>query len=311
MIKRLLPFVAFVAFASLFYFSFEWAVGAVIHDRKVSMVPDLTSKSVSDALNLLQEGHLGLAKEGEQFDKSYPAGTIVRQNPPAGMMVREGRIIRVTLSQGGETLFAPDLIGQPMRNAQTTLQNIGLSIGEIDHRPSLRFEKDQVMESDPPAGAVVAKNTLVNIILSDGPPAADVLLVPDFVGHPLDDAKTWTTSHQISISVREETDISKPQGQITMQSPTADSPIHAGDTLTLVSNSGSVSGQGPHIHYDVPQGSSDKDIRILMIDESGEHEVFRQAQAPGTKVDFNVQPKGHARARIFVNGIMVQEQELQ
>ena len=47
------------------------------------------------------------------------------------------------------------------------------------------------------------------------------------------------------------------------------------------------------------------------MDETGEREVFRRSQVPGSKVDIRVQPKGHARARIFSNGVMVEEQPLQ
>ena len=309
--RRWVPLVLVALAASLVYFSFKWAIGAVIHSRAVVMVPDLNSKSVSEALTLLSQSRLGLIKEGEQFDKRFPAGTIIRQNPPAGMMVREGRLIKITLSQGGETLFVPDLTGQPFRNAQTALQNASLGEGEIERRPSLRFEKDQVMASDPPAAAVVSKNALVNLILSDGPPGSDVLLVPDFIGKTLPEVKSWAASHQIPVSVREEADITKQSGEILMQAPVADSPLHLGDALTVVANTGVISSNGPHVHYEVPQGASDRDIRILVIDGNGEREVFRQAQAPGSKIDFPVNVKGRARARVLVNGILVEEQDLQ
>src|SRR5439155_12602621 len=285
------------------------------HSRKVVVVPDLSSKAVNDALNMLSPLGLGLEKEGEQFDKRFPAGAIVHQTPAPGMPVREGRIVRVTVSQGGETIFVPNLVGQPMRNTQTTLQNMGLSVGEIERRPSLKFEKDQVMITDPAGGSIIAKNGLVNLVLSDGPPAADVLLIPDFVGETLAKAKEWTGTHQMSLSTREEADISKADGEILMQSPTGDTPIHPGDTLTLVVNRPGAStgpeGQGVRIYYEVPQGASDRDIRVSVIDESGEREVFRKSQSPGSKVDIRVQPKGHARARVFVNGVMVEEHPLQ
>jgi serine/threonine-protein kinase len=313
MLKKLLPYVFLVLLVSVAYLSFDWAVGVVIHSRKVVLVPDLSSRSVNDALNLLGPLGLGLEKEEEQFDKRFPAGTIIRQTPAAAMPVREGRIVRVTVSQGGETLFVPNLVGQPLRDTQTALQNLGLSVGEIDRRPSLKFDKDQVMATDPPAGATVVKNGLVNLVLSDGPPAADVLLVPDFSGHSLDKAKEWAAAHQVPVSTRDESDISRPDLDILMQSPTADSPIRAGDTLTLVVNHPTTtpSEQGPRIYYEVPQGASDRDIRITIIDETGEREVFRHSQTPGSKVELHVQSKGHARARIFVNGVMVEEQPLQ
>ncbi len=100
-----------------------------------------------------------------------------------------------------------------------------------------------------------------------------------------------------------------------MQSPTGDTPIHPGDTLTLVVNrpgaTAADQGKALRIYYEVPQGSSDRDIRVSVIDETGEREIFRKSQAPGSKVDIRVQPKGHARARIFVNGVMVEEHQLQ
>jgi serine/threonine-protein kinase len=313
--NRWLPYVALAAALAAGYFSFDWAVGAAIHSRKLVAVPDLSSKGVNDALNMLAPLGLGLEKEGEQFDKRFPAGAIVHQTPAPGMSVREGRIVRVTVSQGGETLFVPNLVGQPLRNTQTTLQNMGLSVGEIENRPSLKFAKDQVMATDPPAGAIIAKNGLVNLVLSEGPPAADVVLIPDFVGENISKAKEWTTAHQMSVSLREEADISKSDGEVLMQSPTADTPVHPGDTLTLVVNQPGASpadqAQGLRIYYEVPQGASDRDIRVSVIDETGEREVFRRSQSPGSKVDIRVQPKGRARARIFVNGVMVEEQPLQ
>jgi len=309
--SRWLPYLSIILAVLVGYVSFRWAVGAVVHSRPVVMVPDLNGKAVTDALTLLSRSHLALIKEGEQFDKRFPAGTIVRQNPAGGMTVREGHVVKITLSQGGETLFVPDLSGQPFRNAQTQLQNVGLGIGEVDRRPSLRFEKDQVMSTDPPGGAVVSKNALVNVVLSAGPPGSDVLLTPDFVGRSLNDVKKWAGDHQIPLSVQEESDISKESGVILMQSPVMDSPLHPGETLTVVANTGATSTSGPHIHFEVPQGASDRDIRIWVIDESGEREVYRKAGAPGSRIEFPVTVKGRARARIMMNGVLAEEQNLQ
>ncbi len=289
MIRKWGPFMLLALMVIASYLVFDWAVGAVIHSRKVVLVPDLSSKAVNEALNSLSPLGLGLEKEGEQFDKRFPAGAILHQTPAPGMPVREGRIIRVTVSQGGETLFVPNLVGQPLRNTQTSLQNLGLSVGEIERRPSLKFDKDQVMTTDPPAGAIISKNGLVNLVLSEGPPAADVLLIPDFVDENVSKAKDWAANHHMPVSVREEADISKADGQILMQSPTGDSPLHPGDTLTLVVNrpgaTSAPEGQGVRIYYEVPQGASDRDIRV--------------------------QPKGRARYRIFANGVMVEEHSLQ
>jgi eukaryotic-like serine/threonine-protein kinase len=308
--NKIFPWIVILAIAAGAYFSFEWAIGAAIHNRKVVQVPDISGKNLNDALSLLSPLHLGLSKEGEQYDKSFPAGTIVRQNPPKDMSVREGRIIRVTLSQGGESLFVPDLVGQPLRNAQMMLQNAGLNLGEIDRRPSLRFEKDMVMSTDPPGSQAVSKNALVNIIVSGGQPGAEVVLTPDFVGKNISEAKSWAAQHQVNVETREEADPFHAQGDVINQAPAADASIRLGETLTLVVNS-AAGGGPPHIRYQLPQGDSDRDVRVVIIDSSGEREVFRKTQAPGTEVDVPAPVHGRGRARIFVNGVMAQEQQIQ
>ncbi len=315
--EKIVPITGLVLAIGLAYLAFDWAVGAVIHSRQVVQVPDLSSKSVHDALNLLSPLHLGIVKEDEQFDKRFPAGAIIHQTPRAGMPVRSGRIIRVVLSQGGETLFVPDLASQPLRNAQTTLQNMGLSIGEIEHKPSLKFDKDLVMASDPAAGSIISKNGLVSLVVSEGKPSGDVLLVPDFSSENVMKAKAWAEENRLQVSIKEEANISRAEGEVLLQSPPADSAVHQGLVLTLVvnrlgkSSEDGASEPGIRIYYEVPQGASDRDVRVSVVDEAGEREVFRKSQAPGSKIDIHVQPKGHARARIFVNGVVVQEQALQ
>lgn len=315
--SKILPLVALAVALTAAYFAFDWAMGAVIHSRKVVQVPDLSTKSVPEALNLLAPLHLGLVKEDEQFDKRFPAGAILHQTPRAGMPVREGRIIRVILSQGGETLFVPDLASQPLRNAQTTLQNMGLSIGEIERKPSLKFAKETVMTTDPAPGSIITKNGLVSLVVSDGPPPSDVTLIPDFTSENVAKARAWAEQNQIQVSVKEESNISRAEGEVLLQSPIGDSPLVPGMILTLVVNhamnpaDGSSPEQGVRVYYEVPQGASDRDVRVNLVDETGEREVYRKSQSPGSKIDIRVQPKGRARARILVNGVVVQEQALQ
>jgi hypothetical protein len=131
------------------------------------------------------------------------------------------------------------------------------------------------------------------------------------VGKSLSSVKKWASDHQVPLAVREEADTTKAGGEILMHSPGVDSPLRPGDTLTVVANTGVASPDGPHIYYEVPQGASDRDIRILVIDETGEREVFRKAVAPGSKIDIPVTVRGRARARILSNGVLAEELDLQ
>src|SRR3989344_5883472 len=142
----------------LLLFALNWAVKLAVHSQKDVVVPDLTSQSLYQALDVLSKLNLGLKQEGAEYNDQVPGGTVLRQQPPAGMSVREGKIIRVTLSQGGETIFVPDLSGQSLRSAEIALRLNNLSLGEVRGRPSLKYEKDVVVTQDPSPKAVVRKN---------------------------------------------------------------------------------------------------------------------------------------------------------
>src|SRR6185295_2881979 len=77
------------------FFGGQWALEGAIHGRKQIQVPDLRGKSVLAALDTLAPMNLTLRKEGTEFDASVPVGAVLRQLPPAGTVVREGKTIRV------------------------------------------------------------------------------------------------------------------------------------------------------------------------------------------------------------------------
>src|SRR5579885_3052209 len=107
--------------AALAFFMGQWALEGVIHNRKTQLVPDLKGRSLAAALDMLSPINLGLRKESVEFDASVPIASVVRQDPAPGTVVREGKVVKVVVSQGGETVLTPSLISLPLRNAQMML----------------------------------------------------------------------------------------------------------------------------------------------------------------------------------------------
>ena len=66
--------------------------GVLIHNRKEVIVPDISGKSTSHALQALSELNLAVKIGGTEFNESVPIGTVLRQIPAAGSTVREGKI---------------------------------------------------------------------------------------------------------------------------------------------------------------------------------------------------------------------------
>ncbi len=198
----------------------NWAIKGLVHSLKEVPVPNLTGKTVSEALKILSQQNLGLKQEGSEFNESVPAGTITRQKPEGGLTVREGKLIRVILSQGGELVSVPELSGLSLRAAEIALRTRFLSLGEISQQPSLRFEKNKVMFQDPPVQTQVEKNSIVHIVLSEGLPPEGTLLMPDFIGKEWEAVEKWSEDVEISVEASGDS-----KGVVSEQDPLPDAPL--------------------------------------------------------------------------------------
>ena len=302
------------ALAAFAVFMLRWGAEGLVHNRKVQIVPDLKGKPVSSALDLLAPINLALRKEGEEFNNAVPIGAILRQNPAPGTKVREGKVLRVVVSQGGETVFAPIVTGLPLRNAEMLLRQSQLLLGEVSEAYSLKYEKGTVMTQEPKSEASVERNSMVNVVVSGGAPPAGVVLMPDFLRKDLGDAETWASQNNCSVTVVKDFGALFPYGVILAQEPAPDAALQASQKVKLtISGRAKTAGGAPTktIRYEVSQGSSDSLVRIVVVDQYGEREVFNATRPPGSKIELSVPDTGTgARMKVFLNGILVEERDL-
>ncbi|MBL8022759.1 MAG: PASTA domain-containing protein [Elusimicrobia bacterium] len=291
----------------------QWAVTGLLHSRKVVVVPDLTGKTLEQALDILSPLQLALSKEAVQFDENSPPGAIVRQAPPAELRVREGKIIRVTLSSGGQVVFVPDVIGVTLTEAQNRLRSGGLSLGAVSQIYSGQHPAGTVMEQTPLASAVVPPNAMVDLKLSKGLPPEGMSLMPDFVNQSITQARQWAEERKIAPEIKEEMTTVFLPGVVIRQFPAPDTAVTEKTAISFVVafSSGTLDGTARSVRYQLPSGSGSVRVRVLLRDDLGEREVFSSVQGSGTLVDVPVSPQGAARAHIFINGVLVEEREIQ
>ena len=214
-----------IVILGVLYIAFNGAIAIVIHSKNNVVVPDIQGKSSYEALTMVSAQGLGLKKESEEFNKSVPAGVVLRQNPLPGMMVKDGKVVRIILSQGGESSFVPDLIGQKSRSAALTIRSYGLVLGEESSRYSVVYDKDTVVAQDPPKGTSVDKDTMVNVVVSLGAPPQNVKLMPKFIGRKINDVTAWAENNDLSVSVTKENVSSAASGTVLAQNPQADEDV--------------------------------------------------------------------------------------
>lgn len=322
--KKIMKIVGEIVFLLLLLFllglfGINQIMTVLVHSRKSVMVPNLTGKTIEEAVDILSEENLYLKKDAEQYNSSIPPGYILFQSPSAGDVVKEKRVVKVIISQGGEVIFVPDTINQGLRSAEIILRQVGLSLGEQTREYSVKVPRDLVVSQDPLPHTTVGKGTLVNLVISDGPPGEGTLLMPDLIGKKIKKAmeiiKQWNLI--IERIDREEND-EYDADTVIAQNPQADTLIEEGDNqkvfLIISIKKGteisSVKKETKFIYYEVSQGMFDKDLRMVLIDGSGERTVYDKVHPPGTKINIPVEVIGKAKVKIYVNDILMVEKDL-
>ncbi|MBU2530661.1 MAG: PASTA domain-containing protein [Elusimicrobia bacterium] len=305
--------IVLVSLFFLTYFFFYIAMESVIHHRAEVIVPDIKGKSSLEALRLISENNLALKIKGFEFNDAVPIGTVLRQVPESGLTVREQKIVRVIFSQGGESVFTPNLVGLPLRNAELLLRQRMLVLGEVSEAYSLKADKGTVLSQDPAQETSVSKNAMVQIVVSAGIPPSGIILMPDFKQQKVDKAYEWASDNNFTVVVTEDLASLFPNGIVLEQNPSGDVIVTDKTEITLTVSGRKIAANPDEeylIHYGISQGGAQRHIRIVAIGQDGEKEVFNGLRDPGTKLDLTVPYEGIEKVRIFVNGIMVEERRL-
>lgn len=312
--KYFLKIIGVVLALSFFsYFMINWAIESVVHSRKEVIVPDIKGKSALTALSVLSENNLAMQIQGFEFDSSVPVGTVLRQNPQSGINVREGRIIKVIFSQGGESVFVPNLIGMPIRNAELLLRQRQLILGEVSESYSMKFDKGIVMYQEPKVDSQVSKNTYVNLIVSAGNPPKGVILMPDFRQKKISEFYKWVESTpKIKYRIERESKTIFPKDTIIDQKPEYDTQLGE-DTevvVTISDNDADKNIEEYKIVYNLSQSGSQRNVRIVAISKTGDKEIFNALRDPGSKIEISIPKSSAEKIRIFVNGILIEERQV-
>ncbi|MDR1721092.1 MAG: PASTA domain-containing protein [Endomicrobium sp.] len=199
--KFLKLLIAVAVAAAAFYFAFNMIMSALIRNKKEVVVPNIIGKSLYETVEELSNMGCGLKKESEEFNQNLPVGVIVRQEPPAGMKVKEGKVVKVSVSKGGETVYVPNLVGRAVRTADVSLKNSALVMGEVSKRYSVVADKGIILSQDIEHGSAVDKYSVVNVVVSDGSPPEGITLMPDFLNKNVKEAEAWAVQSGININI--------------------------------------------------------------------------------------------------------------
>ncbi|MBI3327467.1 MAG: PASTA domain-containing protein [Nitrospinae bacterium] len=287
-----------------------------VFTREGVVVPDLVGKDLVAALEAANKLGLSLKIVERAFHTSASANQVISQEPkPGGWLKAEG-VVRVVVSKGIGEVVVPNVAGLPWREAKATLDRYGLRLGEGTRVHTEHVPRDTVIAQTPPGEAKSMKGGTVALLVSDGTWPVDYVM-PDLRGQPQYAANEMVTS--MGLRVEKVLYAERPDsraGAVLEQRPAVGHRVVAGQGVELVlakreTTPTSQVGTFTLFQHRIPEGSAPRRIQIVIANEEESRQVFDQVREPGAEVRLLVKVKGDTIAKVYHDGVLVEEKRLQ
>lgn len=179
--------IVFVSLLVLFLIMDNLVMPLVVRLGQGYPVPNINGIPLADAENILDDHGFKCVLEGEKYDRNYPPGYVVSQNPKPNTIVKKGRRIYVITSMGEELIKIPRLVGRSERDAKFMIKSSQLKLDHISFEHSSYYPEGVVAEQSIEENKEVKSGTPISIIISLGQ-FPDRFLIPDLKGKDLEGA---------------------------------------------------------------------------------------------------------------------------
>jgi len=216
--------VAVLLLAALAFGIYKWtAPPPQVPQVAVTKVAGLDVEKASRALT--NDGFV-VGSTTEQTSSSVDQGLVIATDPTAGTMADEGSKVNLIVSSGAEQVTIPSLQGFSYSQAKALLEGKKLKVKKSTQDSDL--PKDQVINSDPPAGESVDVGSTVTLLVSKGQVA-----VPNVVGMTKADATKALQNAGLKVGVTEDPVSAAPADQVTAQDVPPGQKVSPGTVVTI------------------------------------------------------------------------------
>jgi beta-lactam-binding protein with PASTA domain len=287
-------------------------------------LPSFVGETLQDANAEIERLKLNSAVVDHTTSDRYPQGVVIMQRPDPGAQVRQGRQISFVISDGIVARLMPDLRYQSMREVELDLSRTHLQLGKVSYTRSDLIPDGHVISQNPAPLVSVHEGDVVTLVVSRG--GRTNLIVPDFVGLTINQARTLAASAGIKLGQVVWTPLGKSgprHGMVARQRPPPKARIASFDPVALQVSSGpNESGyilRQVHVLVSVPevenpqnvqQNEQPVDLRLALTDATGQYDFYHAYAQPGQKLDFNLTAVGTSLLDMYVNGTLVGETRL-
>ena len=165
-----------------------------------SLMPDLTEKTVEQAKEILKEYNVTISDDiTEELSDEYEKGEIIATDPKKGTTIKEGDVVKVTVSKG-KYIVLEDYTGKKEDVAKKALEKLKFEV-EIEYEISSKT-KGTVIDQSIEKGTKVdptEKDRKIILTVSKG----DYVVLGNYVGMDQNKAKEALTKLGFDVTIKE------------------------------------------------------------------------------------------------------------
>jgi len=169
----------------------------------------------------------------EVVNEAVPKGTVVSQSPAPGVQITGSDVARLEVSAGPENRPVPELVGLSLEGAAFRVGEAGLLLGEVTQVDDPAVLAGAVISATPPQGTVVAKDTPVAVVVSNGPPPVPVPDVTNILEGPAT-SRLEAAGFVVDVAGRLVAVGDTGSGNVFEQGPAPGTPLRPGQRVTIV-----------------------------------------------------------------------------
>ena len=226
---------------------------------------------------------------------SKQPGEVLRQTPAAGINVKKGKTVSLTVNGEAEQVVVEDVKGYKQQDAYDALKALNLS-------PKMQAVADDdtavgyVVKTDPAAGSTVSTGTTVTIYVSSGP-STESAVIPNIVGYQYSTAKEELEAAGFVVTAEYDDESDKDENTVLSVSPNEGEKAKKGSVVTVTVSSGK--GAQKDVYYDIPLPGGVSDDLTMKIYVDGTLIETRTVN-PSTSPYSNMTFTGKGRANLVI-----------
>ena len=172
---------------------FVFSLNLITHHNEIRTVPQVIGKTLEQAEDILEDAGFEVIIQDSIYTDTAKPNIVLKQFPDPDEVVKVNRRVFLTLNRAVPPMVEmPNLVGYSLRNAEMTLANAGLRLGDTMFKPD--FARNAVLEQryhngDPISpGTKIRMGTRIDFVLGSGVGKVE-FAVPNLIGMTFGQAK--------------------------------------------------------------------------------------------------------------------------